>query len=175
MFRKLASYLVIAVTLYGLGFAYFYSLLPKEGTAASGNVDVLVVFTGGSKRIDYAKGLVKDGYEGSVLITGVDERVTKEALLHDVPTNLHNHFTIDYTAKTTLDNVGVVQLWLANTSSKSIGLVTSYYHMPRSLMLLNRVEGFANVTPFPVFPEEVPLSFMLREYHKFVLTQFGVL
>lgn len=161
--------------LYLAGFIYFSMLLPSAGTENYINeTDGVVVFTGGSKRVEAAIALLENGYKKPVLISGVNPKVTKQKLMGHLPAEIQNFVTLDYDSLSTKQNVEATKLWANSKGLKSISLITSFYHMPRSLMYWGRgsspVNDNIDVKPYPVFPGDMPLSFLLREYNKYALT-----
>lgn len=186
VFKTALTTFAFLVFLYALGFLVFWQTLPeeKEEMATAQPNQGLVVFTGGSKRIDYAFEHLKNGYDNPLLITGVSTLVSKEALLSKIPERYHHLVTIDYTAKTTRENVVATQRWMESHHIHNIILITSHYHMPRSLASLSQA-GFGKVKSeggfghdvfvYPVIPESLPFVFLLREYTKYILAMFSII
>ncbi len=161
---------------YVTGLIMFLLSLPSDNQNFSiDKTDGLVIFTGGSKRIDTALALVADGYSKPVLISGVNPQVTKEFLLSGLSKENQRLITLDYQSKSTKDNVNATNEWVKKLKLKSVGLITSFYHIPRSMLYWKRSGQYTNVSLYPVFPEKMPLSFMFREYHKYILTTLYVL
>ena len=177
--RLLLYYLIpvffVLIILYILGLSVFWRAVPHEQSIVPSRESV-IVFTGGSKRVDAAFSLIEVGFPGPVLITGVNENVSEHHLLRHVPPHKRQHITLDYTAKTTRGNVHATQLWLQANDISSFTLVTSFYHIPRSVMLLQR-SGIPSkkIEIYPVFPQKMPLSSFIREYHKYLLTYIELL
>jgi uncharacterized SAM-binding protein YcdF (DUF218 family) len=134
-----------------------------------GDEEAIVVFTGGTGRIYTAKKLMTNGFDGPVLISGVNERVHPKKVLGDLFTTYSGDVTYDYESSSTRGNVSMTTDWVHDKGIKSITLVTSYYHMPRSLLLLKQAGFSAKIQPFPVFPRTIGAIFLLREYTKYLI------
>ncbi|PPR19254.1 MAG: hypothetical protein CFH43_00285 [Proteobacteria bacterium] len=165
-----------------LAFLYVYLLasfalqLPKtEHLSWVEKVDGIVVFTGGSNRIETALSFLKDGYNVPILISGVNPSVTEKKLLSTIKKEKHSLVTLDYQSLSTLDNARMTAFWAEVNDIDKIGLITSYYHMPRSLFNLKRAGVENTVYPIAVFPEKMPISFMVREFHKYLLTRLYII
>lgn len=177
VFDRLHAFLALVTILYFIGFAFFWASFPevKPSYAVSKEKQGLVVFTGGSKRINYAFDHLRNGYAQPVLITGVFEKVSKRSLLNPLEEPFKHLVTVDYTAQTTRDNIVATSQWLSALNLKDIVLITSHYHVPRSLLLLNQAGFKGQVQVYPVVPEKLPLSFLFREYTKYLLAMVHVI
>lgn len=176
LFRMLFL-IVVSLGLYGYGAFRFMEKIPQSLEDETlihrlENIEALVVFTGGSKRIDLAKSLVESGFDGPVLITGVDKMVSEDALLSSIAEEIRPSFSLDYTALSTKENALVTKRWMAEKGLEKMGLITSSYHMPRSLMLMAHEAPEIEVLSLPVFPDYLPNSFLFREYNKYLFSHF---
>lgn len=159
-----------------LGFVFFYLNFPAESDRFSiHDVDAVVVFTGGSNRIESVINLISDGLHVPTLITGVHPSVSEESLLKDLTERERGDVDIDYQAQTTRDNVDVTLKWMHKKNVNNLGLVTSHYHIPRSLMLFKQANYLDEVHVYPVIPSNASLPFLFREYHKFLLASVRVI
>lgn len=161
------------VAVYAAGFAFFLTLLPAhtDENVDVSSTDALVIFTGGSKRIASALDLVQNGYRKPVLISGVNPKVSREHLLQGLDLKKRMQVDVDYISLSTWDNAVATREWAVNNKVSNIGLITSYYHVPRSLIYLEKSGFQGDITLMPVFPEEMPIAFLLREYHKYVFAR----
>lgn len=166
----------IAAGVYVLLLATFAMQLPKsEDLDLVEQVDGIVVFTGGSNRIETALSLLQDGYDVPILISGVNPSVSENKLLKNLSQHKQNLVTLDYKSLSTSDNAQMALLWANAHNVQKIGLITSHYHMPRSLYNLERYGVQKPVFPLAVFPEKMPISFMVREFHKYILTRLHII
>ena len=129
--------LVLLCVAYVVGFALFVVALPMPQGMPLIPPQGLVVFTGGSGRVDAALEVVRKGFGGPVLISGVHEDVKLHELVPaDVvaaipPENL----TLDYEAHTTRENVLNTVNWAAEKGITDIAVVTNRFHALRCRVL----------------------------------------
>ncbi len=142
-------------------------------------VDGIVVLTGGAERIDRALDLLERGEGERLLISGVNpgtgiaslSRVTgADASLFECCVDL------DYAALDTIGNAEMTARWAREHDIGRIALVTSDYHIPRSLIELGGVPDAPEIVPYPVSleklwradgaPSRLGLRLLLSEYAK---------
>lgn len=114
---------------------------------------VIVVLTGGKDRVDAGIELLEQERAAALFISGVDSSVSREALTRAYPRLARfapGQVELGYEAHDTLGNAREVAVWLKEQPYRSILLVTSHYHMPRSLALFRRHMPEMNVTPIPI-------------------------
>lgn len=116
--------------------------LPKDTKA-----DAIIVLTGGVKRIDTGVTLLRDGHAPLMFISGVDDHVTASAIL---PDDVLCCTEIEKDAKNTAGNVRALQDWLRKKDALSLIIVTSDYHMPRVLDILESHHFDQLIIPAPV-------------------------
>jgi uncharacterized SAM-binding protein YcdF (DUF218 family) len=84
-------------------------------------------------------------------------------------------------AENTIGNAAETVLWLNHEHYSSIRLVTSGYHMPRSVAEFQEVAPGLIIIPAPVFGEEFAQSWwrtedgralIFSEYHKYLASKF---
>ena len=85
-------------------------------------------------------------------------------------------------AKTTRMNAIETAQWIQKNKISSIILVTSFYHMPRSLLEIKEAIPDLKIIPFAVFPQSFGESTdwlhtryawqLFLEYHKFLVVYF---
>ena len=175
----------VALSLWLIAFTVFcvYALsLRSESPAIQ---DAIVVLTGGSQRIDTALKLLKKHKADYLLISGVNKQVTEDMLLKNVPLKHRVKITLGYEAENTVGNAKEINQWIENKQIKSILLITSFYHMPRSILEISRLNPDLKIAPWPVFPKEFDNSvewiktryawLLFIEYHKFIYVHFKYL
>lgn len=122
---------------------------PKELARADG----IVVLTGGSRRIEQAVELLDSGQAERLLISGVFPATTAgqlQRLTQAEPALFECCVDIDHDALDTIGNANETAAWVKRHGYHDVILVTSNYHMPRSLMELRRVDETTNYIPYPV-------------------------
>lgn len=158
-----------AFTLYALSF----KLTPQEAGEA------VVVLTGGTDRIETGIRLLDEKKADYLLISGVNKQVLPNEILRKAPAHLTDKITLGYVAETTAENAIEIADWVRHKNIKSIILVTSFYHMPRSVFEILKLSPDLTIIPYPVFPKSFGNSvdwiktryawLLLIEYHKFII------
>nr|WP_321524417.1 YdcF family protein [uncultured Cohaesibacter sp.] len=135
----LATLLVLCVLTAGWAFFVGYSLTAHETTPR--NADAIVVVTGGAGRLERAIQLLKEGKGHKLLISGVHYRNTDRTMFarFDLPDDVINCCVdLDREALNTVANATQTALWAKENAFKSLIIVTSAYHMPRTLLEMRR-------------------------------------
>ena len=126
--------LLIGWTLF-IGYALTASESPPR------QADAIVVVTGGAGRLERAINLLKDGKGRKLLISGVHYRNTSKTFLArfnlDKKT-INCCIDLDREALNTVANATQTALWAKENNFKSLIIVTSAYHMPRTLLEMRR-------------------------------------
>lgn len=102
--------------------------------------DAIVALTGGQGRIEDALELLARGYGRRLLITGVNERTSREAIKRLTPTLrglVECCVDLDYRARNTVGNAAEIRRWVEENGFRSLIVVTSNYHLPRTLAELD--------------------------------------
>ncbi|MDQ0475152.1 YdcF family protein [Labrys wisconsinensis] len=136
-------------------FARFVSTLEDHEHRPAGSADGIVVLTGGADRIADAVDLLAEGRGKRLLITGVNPATSKTAISATAPRTsdlLACCIDLDRNALNTVGNALEAARWVREKHFHSIIVVTSSYHMPRSLMELRRVLPDTDLIAYPVVP-----------------------
>jgi uncharacterized SAM-binding protein YcdF (DUF218 family) len=98
-------------------------------------VDAIVVLTGGRNRLKEAVKLLNNKKADKMFISGVYKDTSLKSLQKrkDVEIINSENITLDKKATNTVENAIEVSHWVKENKIKSIYLVTSNYHMPRSM------------------------------------------
>jgi len=140
-----------------LGLFDFYAFckhaaLPQ--TVQPQNADAVIALTGGSGlRIAASIGLIDAGAADHLLISGVhpDVTMTEIEALGGEPSSVYRCCVdLGYQAETTYGNAQEAARWAKTGGHDSLIIVTSNYHMPRSLILLQRAMPELELLPYPV-------------------------
>ncbi len=143
----------------------------------------IVAFTGGSARIDGALRLLAEGRASRLLISGVNPSVSLEALAGTVDKDLDMALAccvdLGRDAQDTIGNAAETRDWAKTQGFKSLIVVTSDYHMPRSMAELAQAMPSVTLIPYPVNNPELHLAdwwsnpatlgLLVREYGKYLL------
>jgi len=162
------------------GFIIFQQYIRKRPIDNVSRTDVIVVLTGGKNRITEAVRLYNEGLADMLFVSGVGKHVGVESLERQH----HLHFTrqpdkviLGREATNTIENAIEVSELIRRNNFDSIRLVTSYYHMPRSVEVIKALTPDVKILEHPVYSPNVskrwwkrPKSFYLiaSEYHKFL-------
>jgi uncharacterized SAM-binding protein YcdF (DUF218 family) len=175
---------VLLAALIGGGFIWFVYNVPATEVSLNRNADGIVVMTGGASRISDAIELLANGHGKRLLISGV-HRTTSAAEI----ARINPHFEklvaccvdLDYSAINTVGNATETRRWARGRGFSSLIVVTSAYHMPRTMAELGQQMPDVTLVPFPVVTEKLrnepwwanapTARLILSEYAKFVVAQ----
>ena len=120
--------------------------------------DAIVVLTGGPLRLQSGMALLRDGKGRKLFVSGVNQQVDLDELLRvsgNAPDWASCCTVLGHDADNTLGNARETAQWMRQQGFSSLRLVTAWYHMPRSLLELDRAMPEIEIIAHPVFPEEV--------------------
>jgi uncharacterized SAM-binding protein YcdF (DUF218 family) len=188
-FRRLLLALTGAVVVgLGVGFIAFADMVAKAAPPADPHADGIVVLTGDTARIDAALALLAEGRAERLLISGVNPTVSRDTIAALVGAKLRPALDccvdIDH-ARDTIENASSTGAWAADQAFSSLIVVTSGYHMPRSLAELSRAMPGVRLIAFPVLSPDLdlrtwwrdPVAFnlLVREYSKYLAVEARLL
>ncbi|HVZ12865.1 MAG TPA: YdcF family protein [Stellaceae bacterium] len=177
----IAAAAVVAVV---VGFIAFATTIANARPPVSPEAEGIVVLTGGSARIDGALRLLAEHRAGRLLISGVNPAVGPAAIADTVEPDLNGIMAccvdLGHAARDTIGNATETRDWAAEHDYRSLIVVTSDYHMPRSLAELADAMPGVELIPYPVSNPELHLDtwwrdtdafgLLVREYGKYLLT-----
>lgn len=184
-FRSVAA--VIAVIGLGAGIwlwglVGFVDRIPDTVADAERRTDAIIVLTGGSLRLEKGFELLSGKMAEKLLVSGVDKGIPLEELLKVAglkSTEMECCVTLGYMAEDTVSNAIESAVWIRTNKVATVRLVTSSYHMPRSLLEFHAMVPGVEIVPHPVFPENVMVrewwvrpgtaSLVIAEYNKYLL------
>lgn len=140
------------------GFAWFLAGLETRPTRPSEPTDGIVVLTGGPYRISLAVSLLDEGLAERLLISGIYAELEDETLrrANAIPRHIFTCcIDLDRAARNTEENAREVAAWARQHSYRSLRVVTTFDHMPRSMVELRRALPDAELLPHPVSPDTV--------------------
>lgn len=165
------------------GLIWFVGQIPRTVDDPERRTDAIVVLTGGSLRLETGFHLLSRNMAGKLFVSGVEKGVPFDDLLavSDLtPEDMECCITLGYMANDTGSNAVESAAWIRANGLTSIRLVTSGYHMPRSLLEFRRILPQLEIVPHPVFPDRVMLddwwrrpgtsSLVIAEYNKYLLS-----
>lgn len=180
---RIAGFAIVgAAGLFAGGFGLFANhvsglVTPRDVPPA----DAIIVLTGGQARLDAAIDLLKSGKGQRLLISGVHPAASRNSLRAATGGDrdlFRCCVDIDYAALDTIGNAEETAKWVQSHDYGSVILVTNNYHMPRTLLEMNRLVENARLEPYPVVnrrPDDDgwltkpdALRVVLTEYTKYV-------
>ncbi len=143
--------------------------------------DAIVVLTGGSTRIATALDLLEQKKGQKLLISGVN-RGTKAADIQAMHPDKAGLFSccvdLERVATDTIGNARESAKWVDQNGYQSLIIVTSAYHMPRSMLEFHRQMKGTKLISYPVPLDSInrdewwknadTLRFMVNEYMKYI-------
>jgi uncharacterized SAM-binding protein YcdF (DUF218 family) len=176
--------LAIVAALSG-GFVWFIQNVPAEEVTLTQNADGIVVLTGGASRIADAIELLAAGRGKRLLISGVHRTTTTAEIARINPRYqrlVACCVDLDHSAVNTVGNAVETRRWVKDRGFSSLIVVTSAYHMPRTMAELAKQLPDVTLVPFPVVTEKLrnepwwasalTARLILSEYAKFIVAQF---
>ena len=187
---RFALWAALAVLLIGgvalaSGFLAFADRVADSRPPASPEADGIVALTGDAGRIEDAVALLDRGSADRLLISGVNERTSREELGDRGPRIarlISCCIDIGYEARDTRGNAVEVGKWARERGYGSLIVVTSAYHMPRSLAEIARVLPEVELVPYPVATEDGSSDWrsdarlfrlLVAEYLKYIVSSFA--
>ena len=136
------------LVIFAASIAHYTPLRTVEAPA-----DGVVVLTGGEQRIREAVKLFSQGKARRLLISGVNRATSRDDLKRISgidPVLFECCIDIGYEALDTIGNADETHAWARTWGFKRLIVVTSNYHMPRSLTEFSRAMPDVDLVPFPV-------------------------
>jgi len=101
--------------------------------------DLIVVFTGGSGRIEYAIKKAQEFKQPNIFISGVHEKNSVSTIMNPIDKNSNkDHVELDYTAKNTVENVISTMKYLrSNRGLNKVLIISSDYHIMRIKQIIS--------------------------------------
>ena len=165
---------------------FLFNILPKNyysKTFPDSSYDTgIVVLTGGKMRIERGMEILQKGYAEKMFISGVfmpSEIETKFRIEKSKKDLLDCCINFGAEAKNTIENAVEVNQWLSDNSEiMKIILITSYYHLPRSILMFEKkIDRNLEVFPVPAVEKvnllEQPffhIKLITSEYFKVIYT-----
>lgn len=168
-FKTLLMPLIIVLVIWLAFFAAYTKHIKAQNILSIPKTDAIIVFTGGANRVSSGLDLLEKGAADRLYISGVNTSVTLQDILVSEGKADKNLccITLDYKSETTLANARTAAEWVNKNNIKSIILVTSDFHMPRSRFEFHKAVKDIEVYPYPVNSDK-PFLELAKEFNKFV-------
>jgi uncharacterized SAM-binding protein YcdF (DUF218 family) len=178
----------VAVAVVAGDFGRFVWTVTTAAPPADARADGIVVLTGGAERIPNGVALLAAGRASRMLISGVNPQVSDVAVAKDKPSlAAFNTCCVDFgrEAADTIGNAAEARKWVEAHGFRSVMVVTSAYHIPRSLAEFAEALPDRTLIPYPVVRSELGLDAWWRnpaaarllgaEYLKYLLARARLL
>lgn len=190
MKKKQKKYLLIVFAafdciflLWLCGFLWFGQKINGYAEHSDEHTDAIVVLTGGRNRIAKAIGMLNNNMTEHLFISGVEKRTTMSDIARSLKTEIINPDKIElgYKASNTIENAREIKEWIDKNNIKSVRLITSNYHTPRSLAELGAYHLPLKIIATPVYSEKVAkhwwqswgtFKLIAGEYNKYLVVIF---
>ena len=171
--------ILLLFVIWGIGFIVFIQRVDKSERVISEKADAIIVLTGAQGRIDAGLRLLQEGKAERLFISGVGEKVALKDLSEYLVLfpkrevkSLENKVTLGHVAHSTEENAIESLAWIKKNNYNKIILVTSNYHMPRSLYLFKSLMPDISITSYSIvkkkaYYDKFKLAFV--EYNKFLV------
>lgn len=171
----------------GGGFIAFADSATRPYDPDSPRTEAIVAMTGGSYRVSDAVTLLGAGHGRRLLISGVNPMVRERELARAVPAAsplMACCIDLDHRALNTRGNAIETAKWTRLHAFRSLLVVTSSYHMPRTMLELQRIMPDVRLVAFPVqtgaihpqrwWKDAASVKILAVEYAKYLMAAVGL-
>lgn len=172
--KTFLSFLLV-FCIWALGFLWFTQQIPQIKTEPTQNsADAIVVLTGGAGRLEYGLELLAADKAKILFISGAGENVSVADILRQATNGSRKKISekdiiLGHQAENTIGNAQEIKDWLEKSNYRKIILVTSNYHIPRSLLELYAIIPQLSITTAPVIAADDEMIF--SEYNKYLASK----
>ena len=161
------------------GFLWFNHRINSYENTDGIKTDAIVALTGGRNRISEAVNLLNRGLAEKLFISGVGPQISLSQIQKTQHLNIatDREIILGSEAADTVGNAVETINWLRQNHINSIRLVTSNYHLPRSITEFKAQNPRLKIIAHPVYSEKVEkkwwtswhtFSLLFTEYNKFL-------
>lgn len=177
---KIADLFIFAGIIWLSGFCLFNRKINSYTPDYTTKTDAIVALTGGKNRIAESIKILNKGLSDKLFISGVSEKATIEDIQRaaNIKALDESKITLGRKAHNTIENASEAFEWIKNNNVDHIRLVTSYYHIPRSLQEFKLYGMRKKILPHPVYSQNVPhdwwknwgtFKLIASEYNKYAV------
>ena len=154
---KIADIMVFAGILWFSGFCLFNRKINSYPLDYTTKTDAIVALTGGKNRIAESIKILNDGLSDKLFISGVSEKASIKDIERaaNIKALDESKITLGKKAHNTIENASEAFEWIKNNKIEHIRLVTSYYHIPRSMQEFKLYGLRKKILPHPVYSQNV--------------------
>ncbi len=177
--KSILTISLIIVLSWAAGILIFAWKINHLPVSSDRKTDAIIALTGGRNRIAEAVSLLKQGLAERLFISGVDKDISLQNINNTQKLDIADYLHIDigHNASNTFENAEETRQWVINHQIRSIRLVTSNYHVFRSLIEFEDQNPELEIIPHPVYSENIEkkwwtswqtFSLIFKEYNKFL-------
>jgi uncharacterized SAM-binding protein YcdF (DUF218 family) len=177
---RLTAFTVVVATLIGFG-AWSGAVSGYDTPNDQIRADAIVILTGDEGRLTTGSQLLTEGVAPRLLISGVHQSVTNSDIqrfsgLTDAAFNCC--VELDRRAADTAGNAAETAQWAEDNGHQRLIIVTSDYHLPRSLLFMEAAMPGVELIPYPVrtappWHDAGAARLWVQEYAKFATVWLG--
>lgn len=175
--KKIYYPAIAIISLWIIGFFHFAWQINNFNIDLLTHTDAIITLTGGRNRITEAIKLLQKGFAPRLFISGVAKDISFQNIKNTQNISLSNSPNIDigHNATNTIENAIESNRWILKNNIKSIRLVTSNYHIPRSVVEFTKQNNSIKIIIHPVYSEKIEkkwwtslrtFSLIFEEYNK---------
>lgn len=153
--KTIVLLLIMGFLAWSGGLVWYFLEIPTAAPEVSESTDTVIALTGAKGRIEEGLTLLEQGKAKYMLISGVgQDTAAKELMSPEQYAKLGKRVSLGKEATNTYGNALESARWLKHYEFTSMRLVTSWYHMPRSMAEFDRqMPASVEIVPHPVFSE----------------------
>lgn len=182
-FWLIYSICVAIIGIWAGGFYTFVRHINSYNIDSSTETDAIIVLTGGKNRIAEGIRLLNENMAEKLFISGVPEDISIRDIenMAYIQADDENKIILGRRATNTIENASETVDWIIENNIKSIRLITSNYHIPRTLQEFGVYTAFGEnleVILHPVYSPNVnpkwwnswgTFKLLVMEYNKFLI------
>ena len=179
MKKLLLGGFILAILAWSIGFCAFAHQIYAYPQDDKSKTEAIIVLTGGKNRTTEAGKLYNRKLGDKLFISGVNKQVSLGQIekRNEIKLKSKSKVELGQKARDTIGNAEESVEWINQNHIKSVRLVTSNYHIPRSLLEFKSRLPDLEIIAYPVYSENVQQqwwkswgSFALfaNEYNKFL-------
>lgn len=172
IFNSLIKVIFISAFFWVGGFLSFIQDIQQIPPSSPQKVGGIVILTGTPSRLKAGFDLLKEIPNARLLVSGVNAKVTQETLRQATGQSsslMDCCVDLGRIARNTEGNAEETALWVKNHNINDVLVVTSAYHMPRSLVEFRRKMPKTNLVSYPVESTTLNIAAWWTNLHTFIV------